>query len=494
MDGIDSIRRPFFWLAHLVGNFCCKLPTIGGKHWQAVMKECVFVSNRSESEVHPTARSHISAARRTLMWELADDTLQTRALGRIALVTLWFGLAILYGAEEAWLWGIGAMLGSGLALLHSRRRLVESTKDRLPAALVKAVGLLMPYVDKPHVNFVGVVEALGILGIALGTGWPGRVFVTNPTAALLGNGLVLLFVFTMVNNMTGHPAAWSLEKGARFFHAIRWSLPFLFFTAAAGLLIYASPEPEVEQATIVSAVLLAFASVVEGRRVDALVARIDHMMDVVALRVQAIDSETVHSGLQNPARLVDLSAVPLISDGPSRAQVRELVVRVSDVVSRLELGKAEGLRNASEVLSAIQRLRSANDPFPVAVERDLVASHLGAGDVALISMLAPDLIINAIKAPCHRASVSLDADEDQEGSTISLTVRCWCDGGFTEASVRPGSSLYERRQSLEALQGTLTIFQHSDGSHSTRATWPSRCRPASLGNNGSSLTTAGMEV
>lgn len=430
--------------------------------------------------LNPTTAVRVESMIAELVFVLQDHIMTAKAICRTACAAAWLVLAAAEGTPLGWAWGVLGVVGTALTYLHAQREWLESRRERASTRwppLGRAIRRVFAYRTGPHVSPVTVVQHVGLLGLALGTGAPGQVFsgAASTTARPFATVLVGIILALTLSNMTAHPAAWNLGPVGDRQRRLRWMIPVPFLGLAATVLTIDVDDPTYVSCVVGGAALIYLGTVIEARLVDGVCARLRSALVGAAVLAQEEDADRLHSAAKNPARALAMDHLERIEDPEARTAVADLVLRVTDAVDQVRLGRTGGMRNASEVVLAMGRSMSSSPGRVVRVVADLRPEPLEGHDGVLVAALTSDLVSNALARGNDTTTVSLTADHAAPGqhSILTLAVTCAC-GDSTFTSIPDTGTVGSARRRLRAINGDLRLVRGDDGTHTTVATWPTR--------------------
>jgi len=237
------------------------------------------------------------------LWKDADQILTTRAMLRCGLAAAWVTLAGLTVRGAAWTGGLPMFLTSGLSLLHASHTLVLRAEKRLPRPAQWLCQRLFVYPDEPHVNWVGMAECLGLVSLAMATGWPLRLLAADPATAAVGSGLTMGILGSFVANVAGHPV-WEVDETASAQQLMRAVRMFIGpFGAGVGLALlwWASPDTTARFVAVAGAVGVIAGSWRSIAQVRVQVKDMDQVHEQAIDLARRQDSDLIHSTLKNLA-------------------------------------------------------------------------------------------------------------------------------------------------------------------------------------------------
>jgi len=412
--------------------------------------------------------------RRDALWRDADQVLTTRAMMRCALAAGWIVLAALAIRGYAWAGGIPMLLSSGVSMLHASHTFVVRIEERLPRTLGRLLEHLFVYPDRPHLNWVGIVEIAGFVWLAMATGWPGRLLAADPAAAAVGSGITVLILGSIVVNLSAH-VVWELDPGPSWMRRVRLFIGPISAVIVSALLWPASPDAPARFVAVAGPAMVMAGSWRLIAQVAGQVKRFDEAREQTTELAHHIDSRLVHSTLKNPSRAI-IDELALIPDPGLREGVRRLCYGIGGFAQSLALGRTRDLRSAGEVLQALLSYNPDwSQRYEASVTHDLEPEDLTHRDAGIVFMAVSDLVTNAALRSATRLEIALTSVSAADGSTLTLRVLCRC--GTRIAQVAPSSSLMGLARLVHAENGTMTIDDAGDGSHVFQLAWPSSSRP-----------------
>ena len=393
---------------------------------------------------------------------------------RCALAGGWIVLAAVTIPGYAWTGGIPMLLGSGLALLHASHTVVVRVEERLPNVIRRLFESLFVYPDRPHLNWIGIAEIAGLVGLAMATGWPGRLLAADPAAAAVGSGITVLILGSVIANLSAH-VVWELEPGPSWMRRVRLFIGPIGAVVVSALLWPASPAAAARFVAVGGPAMVMAGSWRLIAQVAGQVRRFDEAREQTTELAHRIDSRLVHSTLKNPSRAI-IDELALIPDPGLREGVRRLCYGIGGFAQSLALGRTRDLRSAGEVLQALLSFSPDwSERYGASVTHDLDPEDLTHRDAGIVFMAVSDLVTNAALRSAGQLEIALTSAPTADGSTLCLRVLCCC--GARIVKVSPASSLMELARLVHAENGTMTIDDAGDGSHVFQLTWPSSSQP-----------------
>jgi hypothetical protein len=413
------------------------------------------------------------------LWKDADQVLMTRAMLRCGLAASWVTLAVLTMSGLAWLGGVPMLLTSGLSLLHASHTLVLRIEERLPTAPRRLFERLFVYPDKPHLNWVGIAELLGLVSLAMATGWPLRLLAADPATAAVGSAITVGILGSFVANVAGHQV-WELDQDGTapvWMRSVRMFIGPFGAAVGAALLWWASPATPVRFVAVAGPLLVMVGSWRLIAQVKAQVMDMDEVREQVIELARRQDSDLVHSALKNQARGI-IDDLALIPDDALRDAVRRLCYNIDAFRGSLLDGGPGNVRNADQVLQALLHFNKEwSERYGASVTHDLEAADLSHRDAGIIFIAVSDLVTNAAQRSSQHLEVALTSTPNDDGSILNLKVLCRCGERVEADSIPDDSSLMELSRLVYGEQGTLMIHDAGDGSHIFDLTWPSTRQP-----------------
>jgi hypothetical protein len=409
-----------------------------------------------------------------MLWDRFDAALTARALARVAAGAGWLILAAVNGVPVRW--GVPMLFGSGLALLHARRPQVMALADA-SGVFSPAIRWLLPYPRTPHVNAVGLIEALAVALAAIGTGWIGGAFTPSATAraaAPVATALIMLVSLGITLNHTSH-LAWELDPAAAFY---RWLRPLIAPLMGGATMVLLWPSDRLGEAyraaatvVVTGGVTLVCAAFFAQYALAPATARLVGRTRGIRAAVQAVDARHVHQ-LKNLARILYLRSDE-IADSELRERVRRLSVAISATEQLLKAGGGLPIQGVQEVLDGFlglderfARLRH--------IDADLDPRDLTPGDAELISIAAGDLCSNAVNAQASSFTIGLRSQEAPSGNWLVLQAHCVC--GKPLPDIPEDSSLMRLAGLLHSNGGSFVITE-KEGQHTFELRWPTSSTP-----------------
>jgi hypothetical protein len=414
--------------------------------------------------------------RRDALWKDADQVLLTRAMLRCGLAAAWVTLAGLTIRGAAWTGGLAMFVTSGLSLLHASHTLVLRLEERAPRPVRRLFERLFVYPDKPHLNWVGMAEFLGLVSLGMATGWPLRLLATDPATAAVGSGIVMGILGSFVANVVGH-VVWEVDPGPRWMRSVRMFIGPFGAVFALALVWWASPATTARFVAVAGALIVTVGSWRLIAQVRAQVKDMDEAREQTIELTHRQDSDLVHSVLKNQARAI-MDDLALIPNAALRTGVQRLCYNIDAFRDSLLKGGSTDIRNADQVLQALLHFNTEwSARYGASVTHDLEAADLSRRDTGIILMAVSDLVTNAAQRSAEHLEVALTSTPTEDGSTLDLTVLCRCGGRIEPDNIPDNSSLMELTRLVYGEKGTLTIRDTGDGSHIFRLSWPSTRRP-----------------
>lgn len=413
------------------------------------------------------------------LWKDADQILATRAMLRCALAAAWVTLAGLTIRGAAWTGGLPMFVTSGLSLLHASHTLVLRVETRLPRAMQQLFMRLFVYPDKPHVNWVGTAELLGLVSLGMATGWPLRLLATDPATAAVGSGITMGILGSYVANVAGH-LVWEVDQDGS---APKWMRSVRMFIGPFGaaiglaLLWWASPDTTARFVTVFGALLVVAGSWRLIAQVRVQVKDMDEVREQTIALTHRQDSDLIHSTLKNQARAI-MDDLTLIREASLRDAVLRLCYSIDVFRDTLLEGGPTTVRNADQVLQSLLHFNTEwAARYGSSVTHDLEAADLSRRDAGIIFIAVSDLVTNAAQRSAEQLEVALTSAPTDDGSILNLKVLCRCGGRVEPGDIPPDSSLMDLTRLVYGEKGTLLIHDAGDGSHVFDLTWPSTRRP-----------------
>ena len=413
------------------------------------------------------------------LWKAADRVLVTRAMLRCGLAAGWVTLAGLTISGGAWIGGLPMLLTSGLSLLHASHTVVLRFEERLPGTLRRLFERLFVYPDKPHVNWVGIAELLGLVSLGMATGWPLRLLAADPATAAVGSAITVGILVSFVANVAGH-LVWEADQddaASKLMHSVRMFIGPFGAAVGLALLWWASPTTPARFVAVAGALLVMVGSWRVIAEAKAQVKDMDEIREQTMDLARRQDSDLVHSALKNQARAImdDLTLIPAAS---LRDAVLRLCYNIDAFRGSLLDGGPSNISNADQVLQALLHFNSEwSERYGGSVTADLEAADLSHRDSGIIFMAVSDLVTNAAQRSAEHLEVALTSKPTDYGSDLNLTVLCRCGGRIEPGDIPAESSLMELTHLVHGERGTLKIHDAGDGSHVFDLTWPSTRRP-----------------
>ena len=413
------------------------------------------------------------------LWKDADQVLVTRAMLRCGLAAGWVTLAGLTISGGAWIGGLPMLLTSGLSLLHASHTVVLGLEARMPRALRQLFERMFVYPDKPHVNWVGIAELLGLVSLAMATGWPLRLLADDPATAAVGSAITVGILGSFIANVAGH-VVWEVDEhdtGPGWMRSLRMFIGPFGAAVGLALLWWASPATPARFVAVAGALIVMVGSWRLIVQVKAQVKDMDDVHGQIIKLVRRQDSDLVHSALKNQARAI-MDDLPLIPDGPLRDAVLRLCYNIDAFRGSLLDGGPTNIRNADQVLQSLLHFNTDwSAHYGASVTHDLEAADLSNRDAGIIFMAVSDLVTNAAQRSAEHLEVALTSTPTDYGSELNLTVFCRCGGRVDPDDIPADSSLMELTRLVYGERGELKIHDAGDGSHVFDLTWPSTQQP-----------------
>jgi hypothetical protein len=413
------------------------------------------------------------------LWKDADQVLVTRAMLRCGLAAGWVTLVRLTISGGAWIGGLPMLLASGLSLLHASHAVVLGLEARLPQALRRLFERLFVYPDTPHVNWVGTAELLGLVSLAMATGWPLRLLADDPATAAVGSAITVGILGSYVANLVGHQV-WEVDQddtATKWMRSVRMFIGPFGAAVGLALLWWASPTTPARFVAVAGALMVTVGS---WRLIAQVKAQVKEMDDVHAQIIKLVrrhDSDLVHSALKNQARAI-MDDLALIPDASLRDAALRLCYNIDAFRGSLLDGGPTNIGNADQVLQALLHYNTDwSARYGASVTHDLEAADLSNRDAGIIFMAVSDLVTNAAQRSAEHLEVALTSTPTDYGSELNLTVLCRCGGRVESDDIPADSSLMELTRLVYGERGELKIHDAGDGSHVFDLTWPSTQRP-----------------
>ncbi|MFJ6919228.1 ATP-binding protein [Streptomyces sp. NPDC101133] len=361
-----------------------------------------------------------------------------------------------------------ALVGSLLAILHTRQDLIEAMVQS-PLCLLRPLGRQLNADSWTRLNLPGVLETVGPLLMAWMVGSPEGPFAGDSTALLAAAVGTLLYsslgtLHWITESVFYQPEptkAWSVG----FARLARAAVPALLGLVYGLLLSRNTSGPTVLLPWLSCSFLLLYPATVfyEKTLTNALA---EMRPAVVAQRLR--DATVVHSSISNPLHYVFLAAKhrPAGDAEPLMIYLRGELQRCLD-----ELDHQHPAATISEIIEGVRNSLLPTDRGRLNVSEPVTTRRLSPMDASLARSILADLCCNALKEVHHgQAPTATVTTHDDQGT---LTLRVIDDGpGIRITDGTIGTSLTRLRQLLGQLQGHLSIEPAGPVGTVVTASWP----------------------